>query len=400
MNFDALIAERSRGIIASGIRQVFADAARIPDSDPDKVNLSIGQPDFTVPEPITRAATVAMAAGHNGYPHTPGVARLRETTAAYLAKDVGWKVAGLTGAAHDPGLLITSGTSGGLVLAAMGLLNPGDELIIPDPYFVTYPALASLTGATAVTCDTYPDFKLTAQRVEPLITPRTKAILLNTPSNPAGVVSSPAECRDLLDLCRRRGVVLISDEIYDEFTFSESRTQSMAGDPARLACPSPARFKDAHDTVLLIRGFGKTYGVTGWRLGYLAGPARLVEELTKLQQYLYVCAPHPLQWGVAEAFGVDMRPYVDEYQRRRERVLKTLGHVAHVAHPGGAFYAFVEVPSKHGTATDFYQRARERKVFIVPGSAFSSRDTHFRLSYATPIAKLERGLAVLAELLA
>ena len=157
---------------------------------------------------------------------------------------------------EDPGALLTSGTSGALWLAYMALIGPGDEAIIPDPYFVLYPHLSTVVGGRAVRCDTYPDFRMTAARVEPLITARTKLVLLNSPANPSGVVATQRECDELLDLCRRRNVLLISDEIYDEFT-----TPSRAS-PARRrpgARPAPARpdGRREHD-VLVVRGFGKT----------------------------------------------------------------------------------------------------------------------------------------------
>lgn len=403
MDIERLISARSRSVNGSGIRRVFEIGAAIP----DKVDLSIGQPDFPVPRAIKDAAIRAIEQDRNGYPLTRGIIELRETLAARLKLDLGWNIGGLPSnlSNTDPGVVVTSGTSGALVLACMALMDDGDEVIIPDPYFVLYPHMAELAKGHAVPCSTYPDFRLTAERVEKLITPRTKMVVLNSPSNPAGVVSSEQECRDLLDLCRRRGIVLCSDEIYDEFTYSECRTQGWVGDPARKACPSPARFAGAEDTVLVVRGFGKTYGVTGWRLGYATGPRRLIEEMTKLQQYLYVSAPHPLQWGVIEALGVDMTPHIAEYQARRDLVLARLGRLTEIPTPGGAFYAFIKVPERLGYPADaraegFFKRCVEERVLIVPGRTFSSRDTHFRISFATPREMLERGLSALAALLA
>jgi aspartate/methionine/tyrosine aminotransferase len=196
---------------------------------------------------------------------------------------------------------------------------------------------------------------------------------------------------------------LLSDEIYDEFAFSECRTQPFVNEPARKACPSPARFAGSEDCVLVVRGYGKTYGVTGWRLGYAAGPRRLIEEMTKLQQYLYVSSPHPLQWGVVGAFDIDMSREVADYEKRRNLVVERLAKVTDVPLPGGAFYAFVKVPERFGDemsrGENFFQEAVKRKVLIVPGRTFSQRDTHFRLSFATPMANLERGLAVLTDMM-
>ena len=158
--------------------------------------------------------------------------------------------------------------------------------------------------------------------------------------------------------------------------------------------------KDSFKDTLVVRGFGKTYGVTGWRLGYAVGPARLIAEMTKLQQYTYVCAPHPLQVGAAAALDVDVSKNVAEYERNRDLVVAKLSPVTEVPTPGGAFYAFPRIPAKLGMSGEqFFQRCLERKVMIVPGSVFSDRDTHFRLSYAVAREPLERGLEVLADIL-
>ncbi|HLO40698.1 MAG TPA: aminotransferase class I/II-fold pyridoxal phosphate-dependent enzyme [Phycisphaerales bacterium] len=400
MDFSTLIARRSSSINGSGIRRVFEIGAKIQ----DKVDLSIGQPDFPVPEPIRAAAIRAIDSGKNGYPLTRGVPELREKLARALAADIGWKTSELPGHADSgSGLFVTSGTTGALMLASLALLDPGDEVIIPDPWFVLYPYMATFSNSVAVPCDTYPDFRMTAERVERLITPRTKMVVLNSPSNPAGVVSTEAECRDLLDLCRRRNIILLSDEIYDEFTYSAFTTQETA-DGAQKRCPSPARFPGAEENVLVVRGFGKTYGVTGWRLGHCAGPRKLIEEMIKLQQYMYVSAPHPLQWGVMEALDYDMSSHVAEYERRRTLVVERLSPYTEVPTPGGAFYAFPKVPDRLGFAPEeagekFFQKCITERVLIVPGKTFSRRDTHFRLSYATPIDKLERGLDALVRVM-
>lgn len=394
MNIAPLISRRASVINGSGIRKVFDLGAKLK----DPVNLSIGQPDFPVPEPIKAAAIAAITNDQNGYTPTRGIPQLLDPLADHVMRDLGWETRGDNTRAH---LMVTSGTSGALMLACMALLNPGDEIIIPDPWFVLYPHMAELFGAKAVPCDTYPDFRMTAARVAPLITAKTKAVLLCSPSNPAGVVTPRQECGELLELCRDKGVVLMSDEIYDEFAFSETCTDRAMNDASLARCPSPGRFAGAEDHCLVIRGFGKSYGVTGWRLGYAAGPRALIAEMLKLQQYTYVCAPTPLQHGAAAALHVDLSPMVADYQKRRDMVVARLGKHTEVPFPGGAFYAFVKVPERLGiSATQFFERALARNVLIVPGKTFSSRDTHFRISYATPMKKLEEGLKVLEELLA
>lgn len=398
MDIDRLLTDRARGVDASGIRRIFNLGAKLT----DPINLSIGQPDFPVPEPIKRAAIKAIEQDRNGYTVTQGVAPLRQKLAAWLRADLGWDCEREDGS----GLLVTSGTSGALLLAFMTLVGPGDEVIIPDPYFVMYPHLATMCGGRAVRCDTYPDFRMTAERVEPLITDRTKLVLLNSPSNPAGTVLSTGECADLLALCRRKGVLLISDEIYDEFTYAEAATDPMAqppaggrnGSPGR--CPSPARLAGAENDVLLVRGFGKTYGITGWRMGYCAGPPALIEQIAKFQQYTFVCAPSMAQWGAMAAIDTDMAPEVERYRQKRNMVIEALAPVTEVATPGGAFYAFPKVPDRLGlTATQFVEKCIERSVLVIPGSVFSDRDTHLRISYAASDETLQRGLGIIAELM-
>lgn len=394
MNHAPMFSQRTLAINGSGIRKVFEIGATLK----DPVNLSIGQPDFPVPAGIKQAAIEAIASDRNGYSPTRGVPQLLAEIATHLRTDLGWST---LNPGDEADAFVTSGTSGALVLACMALLNPGDEIIIPDPWFVVYPHMAEICGAKAVACDTYPDFRMTAERVAPLITPKTKAVVLCSPSNPAGVVTPREDCRELLELCQSRNIILISDEIYDEFAFSETCTDVAMNRPTMKRCPSPARFAGAHSHCLLVRGFGKSYGITGWRLGYVAGPKALIAEMAKLQQYLYVCAPTPLQMGAAAAFHEDLSPMVADYQRRRDLVVARLGKHTEVPFPGGAFYAFVKVPERLGiTASGFFERALERNVLVVPGKAFSSRDTHFRISYATPMSKLEQGLTALAELLA
>ena len=392
MNASTLLSDRAAEMDSSGIRRVFELGATMT----NPINLSIGQPDFPVPDALKAAASRAINDNANGYSMNQGLPALVERTTEYLAHDVGWRCTPPADTAA-PTVLVTAGTSGGLVLGFMSVLGAGDEIIIPDPYFVSYPELATMCGAKAVRCDCYPDFKMTAERVAPLITERTKAVLFCSPSNPAGVALTEKECADLLELCRSRGVLLIADEIYDEFAFTEARTQPAAGDPSDLRCPSPARLAGSEDTVLLIRGFGKTYGCTGWRLGYAAGPAAIVGAMTKIQQYTFVCAPTPLQAGVMAAFDTDMGPTVQAYAERRDMIMETLGTVTEIARPDGAFYAFVKVPEHLGmTGTQFFERCVEENVLVIPGGVFSDRDTHFRISFATKPERLAEGLTKIA----
>lgn len=392
MNIEALLSERSLSVDWSGIRR----AAALGKGRPNAVNLTLGQPEFAVPDAIKSAAIEAIRSNRNGYTANPGLDELRAELAPRMKRDCGWTT---DGPSPDAGLMITSGTSGGLFLALMALLGPGDEIVFPDPYFVAYPHMASMCSAKAVICDTAPDFRLTAERVERVLTKRTKIVLFNSPGNPTGVITSERDCADLLDLAKRKNLILISDEIYDEFTFSESRTQLIHDGSAR-ACPSPARGATSSENVLLIRGFGKTYGVTGWRLGYAAGPKRLIEEMTKLQQYTFVCPPTPLQYGAIAALHVDISDLVARYERRRDLAVKMLGDVTEVVSPGGAFYIYPKIPAKlNMTGSQFAQACVERDVLLIPGNVFSQHDTHIRISLTAPDDRLATGLEIIRGLM-
>ena len=388
MDTQRFIADRMRTIDASGIRKVFDLAAKLK----DPINFSIGQPDFDVPDVIKDAACDAIRAGKNSYTQTQGTAELRAAVTARLAKEFPNTLGRGGASALDPdtGLLITSGVSGALVLTLLATVGPGDEVVIPDPYFVMYKHLVNLAGATPVFVDTYPDFMVTAQRIEAAITPRTKLVLFNTPSNPTGVVASQHVCNQVIELCERKFFLLVIDDIYDEFCYEKAPRDG------GMWCPSPLSHSP---NALLLRGYSKTYGMTGWRLGYAAGPKPIIEQLTKLQQYSFVCAPSMVQAAGALALGVDMSQHVQAYERKRDRVIERLGKHYNISTPGGAFYAYPEVPGKLGlTATQFVEKAIEKSLLIIPGSVFSQRDTHFRISYACNDAMLERGLDVLVEL--
>lgn len=378
----AIITERSVAIGGSGIRKIFELAATMK----DPINLSIGQPDFDVPGPIKEAAIAAIKAGRNQYTPTQGVAELRTAISDRLKTDLGWDLAA------DPNLALTttSGTSGGLLLSYLTFSEAGDEVIIPDPYFVIYPAAARIAGSTVRYCDTYPDFRMTAEKIEPLINSRTKFVLLNTPSNPCGVTLTETELRDIVELCRAKGILLISDEIYDEFTFADGR------DP-QGRFPSPARFTQ---DLIVLRGFSKSYGMTGWRLGYAAGPKELIDAMSRMQQFTFVCAPSMVQYGGAVALATDIFEYVRAYERKRDLVVAALSPLARIGQPTGAFYAFVEVPERLGmTGTEFVREAAKQNLLLIPGGAFSRRDSHFRLSYATSDTKLQQGLTIIVNLL-
>lgn len=396
MDFSRFFADRTAEVDFSGIRE----AARRARQTPGAIDLSIGQPEFAVPAPIKQAAADAILADRNGYTQNPGLPELLTDIAAHLKSDVGWTAGDAIGTSIATGLMVTAGTSGALFLACMACLSPGDEIIIPDPYFVLYAYLGPLCGAKVITCDTHPNLRMTAERVEPLITPRTKIVLFNSPGNPSGVVAPGRDCAEMLDLCRRRNILLVSDEIYDELTFTDALTQKTA-DGRRMACPSPAREAGAESDMLLVRGFGKTWGCTGWRLGYAAGPRQLIEQMVKVQQYTFVCAPTPLQWAMRTALSTDMSSQRDAYQRRRDLAVEKLGRVTECSTPGGGFFVYPRVPERMKiSATEFCDRALAQKVVIIPGKVFSRRDTHIRISLAAEDSRFAKGIEIIAGLMA
>jgi aspartate aminotransferase/aminotransferase len=365
---DRWIADRMRQIEVSGIRKVFDLAARLK----NPINLSIGQPDFPVPAPIKQAAKAAIDADQNGYTVTQGIPELRAKLVAELRRHY---------PAHaDREVLVTSGTSGGLVLALCCTVNPGDEVVIFDPYFVMYPHFITMAGGVPVPVETYPDFRIDLDRVRAALTPRTKAIIVNSPGNPTGVAYDPDTLRALARLAKERNVLLLSDEVYRAFCYDASFA-------------SPAEHND--DTVVF-DGFSKAYGITGWRLGYCHGPRRLIDEMTKLQQFTYVCAPSIVQHAGVAALSCDISGIVADYKHKRDRMVSALKDHYELAAPGGAFYLFPKAP--WGTGTEFVSEAIRNNLLIIPGGTFSRRDTHFRISYAASDQTLERGIEVLRRL--
>jgi aspartate aminotransferase/aminotransferase len=364
---DAWIADRMKHIDASGIRKAFDLSKAMK----DPINLSIGLPDFDVPAPVKAAAKGAIDAGHNAYTVTQGIPELRDKLQQKVDEEF-----------HhgDRQVLITAGTSGGLLLGLCCVVNPGDEVIVFDPYFGMYLHLATLAGGKSVLVDTYPDFRPDAARVAAAMTDRTKCVVVNTPVNPTGVVATAAEMRALAELCHERGVLLVSDEVYRAFCYDGPFV-------------SPASW---NEDVLVVDGFSKTFGMTGWRLGFAHGPSRLIQEMAKLQQFSYVCAPSMAQYAGVVALDQDVRAQIDAYRRKRDMVEAALKDDFELCRPEGAFYAYPRTP--WGTGSEFVAEAIKNNLLIIPGNVFSRRDTHFRISYAVEDGTLARGLEVLRNL--
>jgi aspartate aminotransferase/aminotransferase len=365
-----ILADRTNKIDASGIRKVFALAGSLK----DPVNFSIGQPDFDVPEPLKEEAIKAIREGQNKYSQTAGDATLKNKVAEQVQKEFGWS---------NPSVIITSGVSGGLLLTFLALINPEDEVIIPDPYFVIYKHVINMLGGKCVFIDSYPDFNLPVEKISDAITDRTKIIILNSPSNPTGVVYTEEQVKRLAEVAAEKDVLVLADEIYEKFCYDSE-------------CPSIANY---YEKTLLLRGFSKSYAMTGWRLGYAAVNESLknvIEEMTKIQQYTFVCAPGPFQKAAIAALDFNINNLVDSYKSKRDLLYEGLKDKFELVKPGGAFYAFIKAPGDSGSK--FVEKAIANNVLIIPGNVFSEKDTHFRISYATIDSKIKEGIDILRRL--
>ncbi len=366
-----ILADRTDLIDASGIRKVFALGATLK----DPINFSIGQPDFDVPEQLKDEAIKAIKAGQNKYSQTAGDELLKEKIAERVSNEFGWS---------NPAILVTSGVSGGLLLAFMTLINPGDEVIIPDPYFVMYKHLINLLGGKCVFVDSYPTFQLPLEEISKAVTAKTKLIIVNSPCNPTGLVYSKQQMKALAEIAAEKDILILTDEIYEKFCYD--------GDCASIV--------NYYDKTLLLRGFSKAYAMAGWRLGYAAAgePLRdIIEQMTKIQQYTFVCAPTPFQKAAIAALDYETSDLVDAYRKKRDLIYEGLKNKFELVKPGGAFYAFVKAPAG-GAATEFVEKAIAKGVLIIPGNVFSEKDTHFRISYATSNEKIEQGIEILRGL--
>ena len=352
---------------SSGIRKVFDLAQKMQ----NPVNLSIGQPDFDVPEEIKTEAIKAIEDGKNKYTVTQGIPELRELLLKRLQKERG---------VHAEGIVITSGVSGALTLAFMVLVNPEDEVLIPDPAFVSYKHLTNFCGGKPVFVDTYPDFKLTAARIQPCITKKTKFLVINSPANPTGVMCTPQELKEIAELAKKNNILIISDEIYHDYDYNHE-------------FESIGRY---YEKTLILDGFSKSFAMTGWRMGYAAGPSNIISEMIKLQQYTFVCAPSFAQHAVSRSLETDMSTYITSYRKKRDLMYEGLKDKFTLVKPGGAFYFFPKVP--WGADEEFVSAAIRKNLLIIPGSVFSERHTHFRISYAASEETIKRGIDILNNL--
>ena len=361
--------DRVRAMPPSGIRRFFDMLAEMK----DVISLTIGEPDFTTPEPITRAAIASLEAGETHYTANGGMLELRELITANLRDRYGVE--------YDPRheLIITVGASEGVDASLRATLNAGDEVIYHEPCFVAYAPCIELAGGTAVAVSTTDatDFRVTAQMIEAAITPRTKAIFLGYPNNPTGAVLDRPELEAIAQVAERHDLLVFSDEIYDRLVYGQHEHTAFSALPAM------------RERAVLLGGFSKSYAMTGWRIGYVAAPAELMAGIAKVHQYGIMCAPTPAQFAAIEALRSG-EPYVQEmraeYDRRRRYMTDRFNAIGlECFEPMGAFYCFPRVTDATGLDDSAFAEKllAEERVGVVPGVAFGpSGAGHVRVCYA------------------
>ncbi len=371
------LSQRVQSVPPSGIRRFFDIAATMK----DVISLGIGEPDFVTPDVIRQAGIRSIEAGYTAYTSNSGTLELREAVAAQLNR--------LYGVQYDPEneVLITVGVSEAMQNAMLALIDPGDEVIIPEPCFVAYGPSVVFAGGTPVYVSTRVEdnFQVTADTIEGAITPRTKGILIGYPNNPTGAVMSRERLLDVARIAEKHNLLVFSDEIYDRLVYGTEHT-------CFAALPG------MHERTVIMGGFSKAYAMTGWRLGYLAAPAEITGAVRKIHQYAIMSAPtmsqHAALAAVEHAEG-DVQRMVGEYDRRRRVIVDGFRSIGlPTFEPQGAFYAFPRVDHLGLTSEEFAERLLlEQQVAVVPGDAFGPSGTGFvRACYATSMDKIEDAL--------
>lgn len=378
MDYRKILSHRVQEISPSGIRRFFS----LMEEMKDVVSLTIGQPDFVTPWHIRTAGIESLESGKTYYTANNGLMELREEIATYLARRFSLSYRG----AEE--IIVTVGGSEAIDIAIRGLVNPGDEVIIPLPSFVCYEPLVRLSGGVPVIIETKEEneFRLTAEELRRAISPKTKALVLPFPNNPTGAIMEKEDLEAIAEVLRGTDIMVISDEIYAELTFGGKRHVSIASIP------------DMWERTILVSGFSKAYAMTGWRLGYLAAPAPLVQEIFKIHQYSIMCAPTTAQFAAIEALrngDPDVERMAAEYDRRRQYIVGRFREMGlSCFEPRGAFYVFPNISGYGLTSEEFCEKLLyDYKVAIVPGTAFGACGEGFaRVSYAYSIRHIDKAL--------
>lgn len=377
MILEKMIKDNVRNMPPSGIRKYFD----LINEMEDVISLGVGEPDFVTPWNVREAGIYSLEKGHTHYSSNAGFVELREEISKYLNRRFD-----LNYSPKDE-ILVTVGGSEGIDIALRALVGPGDEVIVPEPSFVAYKGCTAFTGATAkvLNLKAENDFKLTAEELEEVITDKTKVVIIPFPNNPTGAIMTREELVPIVEVLKRKNVIVISDEIYAELSYGEKHV-------------SIATFPEIKDRTLVINGFSKAYAMTGWRLGYICGNAVLIDAMKKIHQYALMCSPTVSQYAAIEALkgGDDsVNKMVREYNRRR-RVLvdgfRKLG--LDCFEPLGAFYVFPCIKSTGLTSDEFCEGLlMQEKVLVVPGNAFGDCGEGFiRACYASSMDNIIESL--------
>ena len=384
MNYDELLAPAAKAMRPSGIRKFFDLAADMPHC----ISLGVGEPDFKTPWSVRDAGIRSLELGRTKYTANSGLKELRGEICNYLQRrfDLHYK---------EENILVTVGGSEAIDLTIRAVVQPGDEVIIPEPCFVCYEPITQLTGGVPVHIATRAEdqFRLTADQLRAAITPRTKLLIFPYPNNPTGAVMSAAEMEEIAAVLRETNVLVLSDEIYSELTYGLDRHVSIASLPGMA------------ERTIVVNGFSKSYAMTGWRLGYAAGPAPLVKVMTKIHQSCIMSAPTTSQYAAITALRQcddQIEMMRDEYNRRRRYVVKALNDMGLTCfEPRGAFYVFPSIQISALTSSEFCEQLlREKEVAIIPGSAFGgSGEGYARISYAYSVDHLQTAMKRIREFL-
>lgn len=383
MDYENIISEKVKGIKPSGIRKFFDIAASMDNI----ISLSVGEPDFKTPFAIRKAAIRTLEKGRTAYTANAGMAELRQEIARYLKDRINVDY----DPAHD--IIVTVGGSEAIDLSFRAILNNGDEVLIPEPSFVCYAPLVTMAGGAPVTIETKAEnlFKLTPEQLLEKITPKTKALVLPYPNNPTGAVMRRNELEAIAEVLHERNIMVISDEIYSELTFGGERHVSIS------------EIDGMKERTIVINGFSKAFAMTGWRLGYAAGPAPIMQQILKLHQYGIMCSPTVSQFAAITALREcrsDVEYMVSEYDMRRRLIVDGFNRMGLPCfEPEGAFYVFPCIKSTGLTSQDFCQRLiYEKQVAVVPGDAFGDCGEGFiRVSYAYSINHITTALSRIKE---
>lgn len=385
IDYGTILNDNIKAIKPSGIRKFFDLAAEMD----DVISLGVGEPDFLTPWHIRRAGVEALEKGKTRYTANAGLAMLREEISRFLDSKYNLKYE------PDSQLIVTVGGSEGIDLCLRSIVNPGDEVIIPEPCFVCYDPIVTMCGGVPVKLVTTEDnqFRLTAKALKEKITDKTKALIMPFPNNPTGAIMEKDDLEEIAEVLRGTDIIVLSDEIYSELTYGDNPHVSIAS------------IDGMYERTIVINGFSKTYSMTGWRLGYAAGPKEIIKQMLKLHQFAIMSAPTTSQYGAIKALrdgNSDIEKMKFEYDGRRRYIVHAMNKIGlKCFEPKGAFYCFPCIKSTGLTSSEFCERLiREKKVAVVPGTAFGEcGEGYVRISYCYSIEHLKTAVKRISEFL-